>query len=909
MNFLIKIFLVFVILLAQNLFSRTRQQVIDEANEYKNYSWKVGINNILDIKNNRTGAEGSDGIDDRRGNPNILSEAQMNQNWPFATNQIYTGEAYAWGYGHYAKPDMKPPDDVLKKWDANQTKSFEEYLRLGRIAGAKKGNPGLYVTKNGVSSEDLGLSEKYTGLDCSGFITRVWGLKDYHLESGKLKEPDNKAVAMWIPITELKQGDMIYLKGDDVDHVVIFNYWKEKPKTAHIIHSASYSFSKNKHMRRVIEDIAEIDSSKQQIYFKGEWRECGAYTPFPVFKLISPDLNVDVATPVIKIKIKSFSKIINKSIRLKVDGKIVPAEYSTKENEREITLTYIPIEPLANKEHTVRIYAINEFGFEDEEEFKFTVNKDDLKVEMYIEKIDFIQGKNKWRYVWGKDSAGDMRLMKYYYYKDKWNVLKENEPPFSFNSSEDIEVGVLFSKGIKKDTAPKIYFYEKDKKLGLKLKNEDGSVNDYIYLSPDWTEWLEVYKEKWNGKILKQDLADTTSGNVNLWEKVNNCQVIACSYDNKTITIAQPLKYDVKASKRKEHQVKSEKSYVVNSKIIDGNTVFLIKDRIIKVEVIFDEEGINYFEPAKVEIAGFKATAITDEGYVNGWKQLNETNWQWTGIIDFGTNWREMENKYYPVYIEASDLAGNVGKDTNQKIGYDTKNPTFEFLDDLSKLSFNILDNTDLGKFSFKLWDNLSEKLKVHLALKKDDGENLLGFDFTLQIRPNFKIEPISANISDYIEVNTNGNLIFKWDGKDIFGMLQTALQKPQIQIVIEDEAGNVFNSSQFHFDLKQVIPEPTELLKQCFNQIKDRANKIVFVDSSVLPTWSWQAVQDKLSEKGIDFRVCQLRGGDKWEDLDKQVAEIKKTIDDFVRGNEKCILFGFGSGGVAEVDKKDCIS
>jgi len=138
MKSLIKIFLILSLFLSQNLSALTRAQVIDEANLYKNYSWIVGLNNILDVKkydsDKKQMVPGSDGIDDRMefvlNSDGTTNWAAMRANWPFKPEDKVTGEAYAWGYGHYAKPDMKPPDDVLKKWDANQTKSFEEYLRF-----------------------------------------------------------------------------------------------------------------------------------------------------------------------------------------------------------------------------------------------------------------------------------------------------------------------------------------------------------------------------------------------------------------------------------------------------------------------------------------------------------------------------------------------------------------------------------------------------------------------------------------------------------------------------------------------------------------------------------------------------------------------------------------------------------
>lgn len=50
MNLIIKIFLIFSLFLLQNLFAQTRQQVIEDATNYKNYSWQIGANNILDIQ-------------------------------------------------------------------------------------------------------------------------------------------------------------------------------------------------------------------------------------------------------------------------------------------------------------------------------------------------------------------------------------------------------------------------------------------------------------------------------------------------------------------------------------------------------------------------------------------------------------------------------------------------------------------------------------------------------------------------------------------------------------------------------------------------------------------------------------------------------------------------------------------
>ncbi len=335
--------------------------------------------------------------------------------------------------------------------------------------------------------------------------------------------------------------------------------------------------------------------------------------------------------------------------------------------------------------------------------------------------------------------------------------------------------------------------------------------------------------------------------------------------------------------------------------------LYYINQRHCKLKIFFDEDHIDISAPPNVDIIAvenkhFIPIPFSGPGFVNGWSNANSSLPVYTCEVDFGENWTNLQNGSYRVEISASDTAGNSGHE-NKNILFDTQSPTLEFLNSLSKLSFNLLEGNDLGKFSFKLWDNLSEQLIVHFKLKKDDGSDALSADFKLHIRPDLEIIPLSGSVSDLFEIkekNGTNYLQFKWNGKDVLGMLQTALKNPKIEIAIEDEAGNVFNSSEFKFDLKQILPDPKEVAQKVADMIKDKANKIVFVDSSTVPAWAWELVQTRLSEEGVDFRVCQLRGGDKFESLDKQAAEIKRTVDDFIRGNDKAILFGFGSGGIA---------
>ena len=275
MSFLIKIFLIIIIILSNNLFARTRTEVIEEANAYKDYSWTVGPNNILDIRKRavknasgiyeilRPEEAGQDGIDDRMNIVDLDKDlilddedwAAMRANWPFKPEDEVTGEAYAYGYAHYAKPDMKPPDDVLKKWYANQTKSFEEYLAEGRIAGRKADD--AYDTRG---------SKTFTGLDCSGFITRVWGSLDYHLSTELLGDKWGPCVE--IDWNDLKPGDILLYKGEQsasgIGHVILFAGWHNEvtKDVAKIYHSAAKSLDTDIHMRRVIYEVVSKDKIK-----------------------------------------------------------------------------------------------------------------------------------------------------------------------------------------------------------------------------------------------------------------------------------------------------------------------------------------------------------------------------------------------------------------------------------------------------------------------------------------------------------------------------------------------------------------------------------------------------------------------------------------------------------------------
>ena len=152
---------------SQDLLSRTRQEVINEANNYRNYSWTVGENNILDVQKH-IGDDGkilatpiygeSDGIDDRmfkKGDDGKWYKST--DNWPFEVNTTYTGEAYAWAgwVGNI-------------QWGGDTTNLFSQRLKDSVnkwIAGAREEDCHTTNIQKIIKAKYKG----YTGIDCSGF--------------------------------------------------------------------------------------------------------------------------------------------------------------------------------------------------------------------------------------------------------------------------------------------------------------------------------------------------------------------------------------------------------------------------------------------------------------------------------------------------------------------------------------------------------------------------------------------------------------------------------------------------------------------------------------------------------------------------------------------------------------------
>jgi hypothetical protein len=322
--------LLIIFMFASVIFSRTRDEVVNESNFYSNFSWICRENNILDEYNHKesTGpslVRGQDGVDDRayrwddENNKWVYSE----NNWPYVVGKSYTGEAYAYGYWDRYYNFGEKLSRVTEKW----------------IAGKRPGDPESVVGYNG-----------YTGIDCSGFVIRVLGLN--------VKEDTDGLTSLCLRISaeELKKGDIIVKTKPD-GHAVLFVGWIDKPRLANIIHSTKFWWKQGINAWRVVDDLATVTGEREHGTL-GATVEEGyyPYTPFPIFTDWSPTKDsITTGTPQIKVKIKSWTNIIANSIVMKVNGEVVPATISPLADEKEIVVLYEPQQPLCDGLHTVYI--------------------------------------------------------------------------------------------------------------------------------------------------------------------------------------------------------------------------------------------------------------------------------------------------------------------------------------------------------------------------------------------------------------------------------------------------------------------------------------------------------------------------------------------------------------------------
>lgn len=248
-------------------------------------------------------------IDDRREIDMQLFPDLPHRWWPFEVGKSYGGEGYGWGYW-----------DRYSEFGDRISRENERW-----IAGKRPQDPSSVSGYAG-----------YTGIDCSGLVSRVLGLKRHHSTS------ELPSLCLAISPEELKKGDIINKSGE---HVVLFIGWIEKPWLANIIHSSSYLYKQDNYVWRVVNDIATVKGSiKDKTLAATEKKGYYPYTPFPIFRDWVPLKNslINNATPQIKVKIRSGTDIIADSIVMKVDDVVVYPIISPSSDAKEILVSYIP---------------------------------------------------------------------------------------------------------------------------------------------------------------------------------------------------------------------------------------------------------------------------------------------------------------------------------------------------------------------------------------------------------------------------------------------------------------------------------------------------------------------------------------------------------------------------------------
>lgn len=283
---------------------KTRQQVIDDVIVYTTYSWTPKNNNLLDAQSCvvfernsvkiATMTSGSNNIDDRREKP-IGDKCEVSsKNWPFevCSTCTYIGEAYAYG-----------------GWDS--VNEFATNISTNWIVGRRGiGNP--------MVPEPLPSTGKYkgfTGIDCSGLVSRVINLSD-HIWTGDLK---NKYVII-VSTDKIKKGDLLFMV--ERNHVVIVSDDKLSGGNVGIIHAGSWKYENSEYSMRVTSERTEYKFENGELYLRyksatgNEWdeekRKHIAYSAFPQFEWVGSSMNV------VEVMVKSGSAIGASGVSMKV---------------------------------------------------------------------------------------------------------------------------------------------------------------------------------------------------------------------------------------------------------------------------------------------------------------------------------------------------------------------------------------------------------------------------------------------------------------------------------------------------------------------------------------------------------------------------------------------------------------
>ena len=368
----------------------------------------------------------------------------------------------------------------------------------------------------------------------------------------------------------------------------------------------------------------------------------------------------------------------------------------------------------------------------------------------------------------------------------------------------------------------------------------------------------------------------------------------------------QPASMKCMSQHSYEYNVTTSGSYAINERLTHVIVPFGMN-----IVDISTQANVTFGPDAKGKY--YVASPVDKEGYVNGWTNVGQTNWQWEGMVDFGENWVSNANCYMPVKINTLDLADQSLKDETQQIVYDTHAPTISLKSSLEDAVQNLVDGKP-ANINFNITDNISDVLGINFAIKNDEGGEILKYNFKFNYRTGqFFASDADVNAVGVADATKLGlpfgvaldpdtkkyRLVFNWDGKDFAGDALQLLKSAKICIELTDEAGNKFNNIDLNLDLKNLFDKYS---KEVLDYFKKQANRIIFVNT-VLPEGSlaFSVIKDYLASYGIDFKVVTPgAGGNKqWKVNDESIInDLRAQINDFVRNDgEKAILLGFGTG------------
>ena len=204
-----------------------RHTVLTNARRYSSLQWTVGASNT--------------------GPKNWTYWVDCIQQWrthtyvsDFRAGETVTGMAYKWGGGDYV--------DGYSAAGSND--SFLRRLANGHLAGDTNDN----WTRCPNGTDDKPTCSLAAGVDCSGFVTRVWGRPanekwgTWHIGNGSSAIPyDANRHAEQLPV-RMRMGDVFNDSTGSSQHVVLLHYFRylpnQSPQFVPVFYEASWDFNR-----------------------------------------------------------------------------------------------------------------------------------------------------------------------------------------------------------------------------------------------------------------------------------------------------------------------------------------------------------------------------------------------------------------------------------------------------------------------------------------------------------------------------------------------------------------------------------------------------------------------------------------------------------------------------------------